>query len=308
MNERPVVPSRVLVGLIVLTLGVLWTLDNLGMLDASRIIRWWPLVALGWGLIRLLGIGVRRRVFRGAFWTIIGGVSLLNTLDVTRVTVFDLWPVFLLVIGASLVLRGWRGTSWISGSSEAGTRLNATAIMAGMERKVVSQEFRGGDVTAVLGGLSVDFRSARLAESPTVVDVFAMWGGIDLVVPEGWRVVGEVTPILGAFQDTTTPPTDPAAPTLVVRGEAVMGGIEVMHEERLRKRFERVAVDPKTGEPTGLKVGPGGVIIGGFRSRRARRGIYGIAIGPTGITVQQGTTPAPSDAPPAPGERPTDEA
>jgi hypothetical protein len=39
-------------GVIVLSLGVLWTLDNLGQIDASRVVRWWPAVALAWGRAR----------------------------------------------------------------------------------------------------------------------------------------------------------------------------------------------------------------------------------------------------------------
>jgi hypothetical protein len=38
-----------------------------------------------------------------------------------------------------------------------------------------------------------------------------------------------VTPLLGGFEDNTTPPTDPAAPTLTIRGMVVMGGVEVKH-------------------------------------------------------------------------------
>jgi Domain of unknown function (DUF5668) len=238
MSDRSPMTARVFIGLVVLTLGVLWTLDNLGMIDASQVVQWWPLIALTWGLMHVLGLGARRRMISGLIWVIVGGVSLLNTLDITHVSVFDLWPMFLLVVGGSMVLRGWRGTSSVSGSTDTGSRLNASAFMAASERKIVAQDFRGGDATAVMAGLTVDLRAARLVDEGARLDVYAMWGGIEILVPEGWRIVGDVTPILGSFQDTTLPTTDPSAPTLTVRGEAVMGGIEVMHSSRLRKRYE----------------------------------------------------------------------
>lgn len=251
MNDRSPMTARVFIGLVVLTLGVLWTADNLGMLDASQIVQWWPLIAITWGLMHVLGLGARRRMISGLIWVIVGAVSLLNTLDITHVSVFDLWPMFLLVVGGSMVMRGWRGTSWVSGVTETESRINVSAFMAGSERKVVTQEFRGGDVTAVMAGLTIDLRSARLADDQARLDVYAMWGGIEILVPEGWRIVGDVTPILGAFQDATMPPTDPKAPTLTIRGEVVMGGIEVMHTSRLRKRYEggpfvhvRAGIDP----------------------------------------------------------------
>jgi hypothetical protein len=239
--------ARVFIGLIVLTLGVLWTADNLGMLDASRIVRWWPLIALTWGLMHVLGLGARKRVIAGLIWMIVGVVFLLNALDITHVSIFDLWPLFLLVIGGSMVMRGWRGTSWVSGATDTGSRLRASAFMAGSERKVVAQDFSGGGADAVMAGLTVDLRGARLANDRATLDVYAMWGGIEILVPEGWRIVGEVTPILGAFQDNTAPPTDPKAPTLTIRGEAVMGGIEVMHTGRLRRRYEGKFVQIEAG-------------------------------------------------------------
>jgi len=315
VNRPPALTARIFVGLVVLTLGVLWTLDNLGMLDASRIIYWWPVVALGWGVIYLFGLGVRRNVNLGSFWTIIGAISLLNTLGVIHVTIFALWPVFLVVMGASMVFRGWRGTGWIKGAADSGSRPNVTVFLGGAEHKVVGQDLRSADVTAIMGAMSVDFRSSRLAEREVKVDVFALWGGIDLVVPEGWRVEGRVTPILGAFQDLTKTPADPNAPKLIVAGEVVMGGIEVMNEERQRQYFPRVKVDPETGESTGVRIMPGGIVISGVRTRkgpRARRGVYGVVIGPGGVHVKSvnvgpsAETPAPETGDPRSPEAPKD--
>ena len=153
MNRPPALTARIFVGLVVLTLGVLWTLDNLGMLDASRIIYWWPVVALGWGVIYLFGLGVRRNVNLGAFWTIIGAISLLNTFGVIHVTVFALWPVFLIVMGASMVLRGWRGTGWIHGATDSGSRPNVTVFLGGCEHKVTGQDLSSADVTAIMGAM-----------------------------------------------------------------------------------------------------------------------------------------------------------
>jgi predicted membrane protein len=314
MNGSRTVTARLFIGLVVLTLGVLWTLDNLGMTDASEIVRWWPLVAIAWGLLHLFGIGVRPRVNIGALWTIIGVLALLGTLGVIHFTIFALWPLFLVLIGGSLVLRGWRGTSWIQSGTSHSSQPNVTAILSGAQHKIVGQDFQGADVTAVLAGVTMDFRSAHMVGRDATVDVFAMWGGIDLVVPEGWRVEGRVTPILGAYQDSTVVPADPNAPKLIVRGDVVMGGIEVMNEERLRKRVEHAFTDPETGEPVGAHVFPGGIVMGGVRvekKRRGKRGVYGVTIGPGGIVVKSGygedpRGPAPNDAPDPRGPRSAD--
>jgi hypothetical protein len=258
MNERPLVTGRLVWGLVVLTLGVLWTLDNLGQLDASQVVRWWPAVALGWGVMLLTGAGGRKRTGPGWFWTILGGLAILRPLGVASLDLFDFWPVILILVGGSLVFRAWTGRTWLEQGTETGPRLRASAFLGGAERKVITQEFASGEINAVIAGMTLDFRGARLAGGRAVVDVFAMWGGIDLIVPEGWRVESDVTPILGAFQDRTAPSEAGAAPTLLVRGSVVMGGIEVRNNER-----GTVRVRTRDGRRE-VRVGPGGVVIGGI--------------------------------------------
>lgn len=269
MTNQPRVSGRMLWGLIVLTLGVLWTLDNLGQIDASQVLRWWPLLALGWGALTLSGLnGPCRRPWLGWLWVIVGGLSILRPLGIAHVDIFELfWPVLLILVGGSLVYRAWSGRAWVEDGTDAGPRLNASAFMAGSKRRVVAQEFAAGDVNAVIAGTTVDFRAAKLAQGRGEVDVFAMWGGIDLIVPPEWRVVGEVTPILGVFQDTTLPPAGADAPTLVVRGTVVMGGIEVRNDDRpvIRTRA-------RDGSVREVRVGPGGVVIAGIGRAQTRGG------------------------------------
>jgi hypothetical protein len=99
--------------------------------------------------------------------------------------------------------------------------------MSGIERKNSSQDFRGGDATAVMGGCDIDLRGARIQGGQAIVDTFALWGGVGLKVPEDWRVSGEVIPLMGGFEDKTKPPAGEAKGHLIVRGIAIMGGVEV---------------------------------------------------------------------------------
>ena len=319
MNERPLVTGRLLWGLVVLTLGVLWTLDNLGQLDASQVVRWWPAVALAWGLMLLTGTAGRKRTGAGWFWTILGGLAILRPLGIAALDLFDFWPVVLILVGASLVYRSWTGRSWVDSGTEAGPRLRASAFLGGSDRKVITQEFASGEVNAVIAGMTVDFRGSRLAAGRGVVDVFAMWGGVDLIVPEGWRIESDVTPILGAFQDRTAPPGDAAAPTLLVRGSVVMGGIEVRNNER-----STVRVRSRDGQRE-VRVGPGGVVIGGIGQRarsgqdddpgagpaerdehstvRIRSRKHEVRVGPGGVVIERvgrGAQPGKGDEPGAP--------
>jgi hypothetical protein len=250
-RRRSLLSGRLIVGLLFLVAGVLWTLDNLGLVESERITRWWPALLLAWGICRLTGTFGRRRPLSGAIWTFVGGWLLLRALNLVPIGLFDLWPVALILLGSTLVYRAWRGRAPAGMDTDDQPLLNAFALMGGVDRKVVTERFRGGEVSAVMGGVVIDLRSAKLAENRASIDVFAMWGGIDLVVAEGWRVVSEVTPIMGGFEDNTVPPAETNAPTLVVRGLAIMGGVEVKHttdeggsdaraEARRRRRERRM--------------------------------------------------------------------
>ena len=243
--------GRLIVGLLLLVLGALWTLDNLKLVESERITRWWPALLLAWGICRLTGICCRWRPLSGAIWTFVGGWLLLRALNLVPIGLFDLWPLALILLGSSLVYRAWRGRAPAGMDTDDQPLLNAFALMGGVDRKVLTERFRGGEVSAVMGGVVIDLRSAKLAEDRASIDVFAMWGGIDLVVPIGWRVVSEVTPIMGGFEDNTVPATETNAPTLVVRGLVLMGGVEVKHttdeegsesraEARRRRRERRI--------------------------------------------------------------------
>jgi hypothetical protein len=99
--------------------------------------------------------------------------------------------------------------------------------MSGVSRGSNAAEFRGADLTAIMGGCEIDLRQASVAPGQeAVVDVFAFWGGIEMRVPEDWTVVSRVTPLMGGIEDQTRPsPT--ASKRLQVRGFAIMGGISI---------------------------------------------------------------------------------
>ena len=45
-----------------------------------------------------------------------------------------------------------------------------------------------------MGGCELDLTDAEMKNSPAVIEVFAMWGGIEIFVPDSWEIVAEVVP------------------------------------------------------------------------------------------------------------------
>ena len=78
-----------------------------------------------------------------------------------------------------------------------------------------------------MGGCEIDLRQASIKEGDAVIDVFALWGGIDLKVPLDWSVVMQGSPLMGGFDDKTHPPQGGSNKRLVIKGYAIMGGVQI---------------------------------------------------------------------------------
>ncbi len=221
------ITPRLIIGFGILALGMLWTLDNLDVLQSEPITRWWPAVLVLIGLTQLTDRHMSKLVPIALI--LIGTLLLLDKAYVIDFDLGDLIPLGIALLGMKLIWeavsrRRERSAEAISDSDSV---IHAFAMMAGVKRQSVSSQFRGGDTNAIMGGVELDLRNAQIREGDDVViDAFAMWGGIEIKVPPHWRIVGNVLPVMGAFEDNTRPNGEPG-PTLTIRGTVIMGGIDV---------------------------------------------------------------------------------
>lgn len=227
MEERHIHHSmpQLVLGLLIVTAGVFMTLDTVGILDAEYYLRLWPAGLIAIGLAKLWqSRGRHSGTIGGIILTLIGTWLLLDNLRIVRVDLWDAWPLLLVLLGGSIVWRSVTGRR--PAPADTNSIVSAVAILGGVNRGNNSGTFRGGDLTAIMGGCEVDLRQAKI-NGEAIVDVFAMWGGIEIKVPDDWTVIGRVTPLLGGFEDKTRPPQGASEHRLVVRGFVLMGGIEV---------------------------------------------------------------------------------
>lgn len=225
--EGPRITGRLVVGLVVIALGVVFLLDQLHLAEARRLLRFAPAVPLVLGLMLLTGIGYRRHLAGGVLLTFFSGWFLLRALGVLTVDPWTLWPVVLVVLGGWLVVAAIRGPASTASLEQGASTLQAFALWSGSGRKVVSEDFRGGEVTAIMGGHEIDLRPAKMASGTAVIDLFVWWGGVELRVPPDWKVTNEALALLGGVDDKTKMPEGEVRGHLVLKGPIIMGGVEV---------------------------------------------------------------------------------
>ena len=79
-----------------------------------------------------------------------------------------------------------------------------------------------------MGGCEIDLTQAEIPKGErAVIEVQAIWGGIDIRVPRSFTVESKVTAILGGFEDDTDQSQADPDQQLPIRGIAMMGGVTV---------------------------------------------------------------------------------
>lgn len=215
--------GRLLAGFILLVLGTLFLLDNLGWIDARRFFDLWPLILVYLGITRLMR--PTRKGF-GLFLILLGIWLLLFNFDVFRLAPWDLWPALLILLGGALI---WQALAPgpVPAGVESGGYLTAMAVLGGSRHRIVSKEFTGGEATAIMGGCVIDLRNAAPGGDRAVLDVFTLFGGIEILVSEAWKIEVRGRPILGGFNDERTRTGSDPKHTLVIKGTAILGGIAI---------------------------------------------------------------------------------
>lgn len=223
---------KVWIGMSVIFAGVVLFLDNLGLGLGVDLIDFWPLILIFIGLNYLTN--TRRGIRSSNGWIFIGfGVLfLLRNFGLIWFHIGQLWPLVLIAVGFS-ILRNHAQSARPEGSDDADF-INLLFILGGGEHKFTSKTLTGGRVTAIMGGGTLDLRHADTEQDTMEIEVFAMWGGIEIRVPYHWQVNIKGTPLLGGMENSTRPPEsieglEVSAPsrTLIVTGAAIMGGVEV---------------------------------------------------------------------------------
>ena len=103
----------------------------------------------------------------------------------------------------------------------------SVAIFSGSDLKGQWRAPRHLASLSIFGGTNIDLRRAIVPADGITISCLCAFGGTDIIVPPGMRVMTRGVGIFGGFDRTDNEVDDPAAPTVVVEGLAVFGGVSV---------------------------------------------------------------------------------
>lgn len=223
---------RVVIGIFMILAGVLALAGKLLHLDIGSAWDYWPMLFCLAGILKLMHSRRSAGLIVGLGMLLLGGGWTLQNLGLVHDVMPLILSVLLILAGIVFILRA-------SGRRDAPTAghgrftqtqahddvVSINATMSGAAVRCDAQDFKGGELRAVLGGIKLDLRQARLSANAEL-HVYAVCGGIEIRIPQEWTLTIKVSPLMGSVEDKTVPPSLPTG-TLVLSGESIMGGIEI---------------------------------------------------------------------------------
>ena len=223
-------------GAIVIIAGLLLLAFNFNILsgDLHHIIFSWQMLLIAIGVVSLFTSESRTP---GLILVFIGGFFIIPEIFDFHISFIKLfWPLLLIGIGILILVRkGFIPDRWHSPRVMSNTNyidegyINETNIFSGSKHKVVHQVFKGGRISNIFGGTEIDLTQATLGEGRNELVIDCIFGGVTVIVPSDWKVLLNMSSIMGGFSDKRTYIKENSDTTkmLVIRGSAIFGGGEI---------------------------------------------------------------------------------
>lgn len=219
--------QRAWLGVAFVTFGAYLLFRNLDLIP-----QFIPHYLFGWEMIFLVigGSMIVTGRREGLIFFFIGGFFLLPEFFYwPQFNLRTWWPAILIAVGVSIILRRRDHVKRAPGDL-TDDYIEDTSIFGGSEKSFSSQNFKGGKITSVFGGSEINFSGAKMHGDEIILDIFCLFGGNGLIVPNDWTVINESFVIFGGFADKRPKVSyESGAPKKVLRikGSVIFGGAEV---------------------------------------------------------------------------------
>jgi hypothetical protein len=224
--------ERMVPAIVLIAVGAIFLLHNLHIFVAQELFRYWPAILIAVGVVKLVDSPDNGGRVGGGVLVGLGAVFLAQSLGYLDIRIWDLWPAILIAVGIAMLfqtdLAAHIGIKEIR--NERWGYSKESAVFSGGKRVIVDQNFKKAKYDAVFGGFEIDLRRAQIVEESAVLDLNAVFGGIEVRVPESWSVVMKGAGVFGGYVDSTTQPDPRLYPNpklLICKGGAVFGGVEI---------------------------------------------------------------------------------
>lgn len=222
--------SKILWGIALIAIGGIFALNAFGITDIVVFFDgWWTLFII---VPCFIGIFSEREKTGNIIGLLIGVFLLLCCQNVLG---FDmLWklaiPAIIVIIGLKLIFNaifGDKATEMIVESRQNGNGVKTgCATFSGQDMNFDGENFDGAEISAIFGGVKCDLRHA-IIEKDCAITASAIFGGIDIYVPDNVNVKISSNSIFGGVSEKKHRPYMENAVTLYINATCIFGGAEI---------------------------------------------------------------------------------
>ena len=223
--------NRIIIGVILVLAGLFLLIRNTGIFPdfIDHVIFSWPMLLVTIGLVMTLASTEKTA---GIIVMAVGGFFMIPLIFRETFHMYNMfWPSIFIIVGVIIIITRHRGWNPVASKGTLGDDIiDYVNVFSGGERQIISQNFRGGKISAVFGGIELDLTKARLAPGINELEIACVFGGATLIVPDNWYITIEVTPVLGGFSDSrklSPGKSIDSSSQLLIKGAVVFGGGEI---------------------------------------------------------------------------------
>ncbi|GKX30657.1 hypothetical protein SH1V18_31370 [Vallitalea longa] len=218
---------RNLLGILIIAIGIIILLGRLDIIESDNIFStYWPIIIIAIGLVNLFDKYGSKTL--ATILIIVGVVFQLKELELEILEDVPIgefiFPAIVIIVGLYFIIPKKKGSRKKISSLDS---LDSICLFSGYDIVNDSRNFQGGNLVTAFGGIDIDLTHANISESkPVIIDTFVAFGGIDIKVPNDWKVEIKGLPLFGGWENETKRDID-TNKVLVIKCVIMFGGLDV---------------------------------------------------------------------------------
>lgn len=240
--------GKIIGGILVVAFGALYLVKQLGGLIPDWVLSW-EMILIAVGIVAGVKSGFKR--WGWLIPVFIGSAFLFSDFNPELNIRPIVWPILIILIGMIMIFKpkrrfdpnkwnrwqqhryhSYKGNAdycYSENVTSSEDHINSTTFMGGVKKNIISKNFKGGEITNVMGGAEYNLSQADFTDQITI-EINQFFGGTKLIIPSHWEIKSELVAVLGGIEDKRpimANVVNADNKILILKGNTVFGGIEI---------------------------------------------------------------------------------
>lgn len=221
--------SSILWGIVLISIGVIIAINSLGLANINIFFDgWWTLFIIVPCFINLFNS--KEEKTGNLIGLAIGTILLLAAQNLISFSIIAklILPFILICIGLSIIFKDTINKEAVKKIKELNKSeiKEYSATFSGQNIDYSNEKFDGVSLSSIFGGIKCDISNA-IIEKDAVINTTAVFGGIDIIVPQNVNVKIKSNSIFGGVDKKKMPLEKEGQKTIYINAFCLFGGVDI---------------------------------------------------------------------------------